>query len=157
VAWRPYQDTVGTRIVRSLSATVSSGTSAACLMTPFQHLSFSGGGDISIQGTGSAPIQCAHGPLGDNNPGYPVYLRGDSRCFVCFSREGHLFPQQKSIGRGLFLRASTRPSRSRYCSRATLRVRLCDTLFLSRRFDLLEARFLYISARPPVGQRFDLP
>jgi hypothetical protein len=31
-------------------ATGSSGTSAACLMTPFQSLSSSEGGDISIQG-----------------------------------------------------------------------------------------------------------
>jgi hypothetical protein len=36
-------------------------------------------------------------------------------------------------------------------------VRLCDALFLSRRLDLLEARFCYVSTRPPVGQRFDLP
>jgi hypothetical protein len=42
----------------------------------------------------------------------------------------HLHPlQQKAIGRGLILRASTRPSRSPYCSGAALRVRLCDTLF----------------------------
>jgi hypothetical protein len=42
----------------------------------------------------------------------------------------HLRPlQQKAICRGLILRASTRPSRSPYCSRATLRVRLCDALF----------------------------
>jgi hypothetical protein len=50
MAWRPYQDTVGTWIVRSLSANGSSGTSAAVLMTPFQTLSSSAGSDISIQG-----------------------------------------------------------------------------------------------------------
>jgi hypothetical protein len=110
-------------------------------MTPFQTLSVSGGGGIFMQGIGSAPIQCTRGSLGDNNPGYPVSLRGDPRCFVCFSREEHLFPQQKAVGRGLFLRASTRPSRSPYCMGATLRVRLCDALFSSCRLDLLEARF----------------
>jgi hypothetical protein len=125
--------------------------------TPFQSLSSSGGGGISIQGTDSAPIQCACGLLGDNNPGYPVSLRGDSLCFVCFSREEHLFPQQKAVGRGFFLRASTRSSRSSYCSRATLRVRMYDALFSSFCLDLLEARFCYVSAQPPVGQHFDLP
>jgi hypothetical protein len=93
MAWRPYLDSVGTWIARSLSATGSSGTSVAGLMTPFQTLSVSGGGGISIQGTGSVLIQCARGSLGDNNPGYLVSLRGDPRCFVCFSREEHLFPQ----------------------------------------------------------------
>jgi hypothetical protein len=29
--------------------------------------------------------------------------------------------------------------------------------FLSRRLDLLEACFCYVSAQPPVGQHFDLP
>jgi hypothetical protein len=47
---RSYQDTVGTWMARSLSATGSSWTSAAVLMTPFQTLSSSGGGSISIQG-----------------------------------------------------------------------------------------------------------
>jgi hypothetical protein len=141
MAWQPYQDTVGTWIARYLSTTGSSGTSTTGLMTPFQTLSVSGGGGISIQGTGSAPIQCARGSLGNNNPGYPVSLRGDPYRFICFSREEHLFPQQKAIGRGLFLRASTQPSRSPYCSGATLRVHLCDTLFSSRRHNLLEARF----------------
>jgi hypothetical protein len=37
-------------IARSLSATGSSGTSAAGLMTSFQTLSSSGGGGISMQG-----------------------------------------------------------------------------------------------------------
>jgi hypothetical protein len=37
--------------------------------------------------------------------------------------------QRKAVGRGLILRASTRPSRSPYCSGVTLRVRLCDALF----------------------------
>jgi hypothetical protein len=46
-----------------------------------------------------------------------------------FSREEHLFPQQKVVGPGFFLRASTRPFRSPYCSGATLRVRLRDALF----------------------------
>jgi hypothetical protein len=50
VAWQPYQNTVGTWIVSSLSATGSSGTSAACPMTPFQPLSSSGGGGIPMQG-----------------------------------------------------------------------------------------------------------
>jgi hypothetical protein len=50
MAWRPYQDTICTWSVRSLSATGSSGTSAAGSMTPFQSLSFSGGGGISMQG-----------------------------------------------------------------------------------------------------------
>jgi hypothetical protein len=158
MAWRPYHDTVGTWIMRPLSATGSSSTSAAGLMTPFQTLSISDGGGVSIQGTGSAPIQCARRSLGDNNPSYPVSLHGDPRCFICFSREEHLFPQQKAVGRGLFLRASTRPSRSPYCSGATLQVRLCDALFLSYCLDLLEAHFRYVSARPPpLGQRFDLP
>jgi hypothetical protein len=57
-----------------------------------------------------------------------VFPHEDSRCFVCFPREEHLFPKQKAVGRGFFLRASTRPSRSPYYSGATLRVRLCDTL-----------------------------
>jgi hypothetical protein len=83
-------------IAGSLSATRSSGTSAIGLMTPFQTLSVSGGGGISIQGIGSAPILCARGSLGDNNPGYPVSLCGSPRRFVCFSREEHLFPQQKA-------------------------------------------------------------
>jgi hypothetical protein len=62
-------------------------------MTPFQTLSFSGGGSISIQGIGSAPAKCARGPLGDNKIGHPMFLCGDSHCFVCFSREEHMFPQ----------------------------------------------------------------
>jgi hypothetical protein len=51
-----------------------------------------------------------------------VFLCGDSCYFVCFPREKHprIF---------FLLRASTRPSRSSYCSGATLRVRLCDALF----------------------------
>jgi hypothetical protein len=151
MVWRSYQNTVRTWIVKSLSATRSSGTSAVGLMTPFQTFSVSGGGGISIQGTGSAPIQCVGGSLGDNNLGYPVFLCGDSRCFVCFPREEHLFPKRKAVGRGFSLRASTRPSRSSYCSGATLRVRLCDALFLSRRLDLREARFRHVSARPLVG------
>jgi hypothetical protein len=140
-----------------VSLPLSSSTSAAGLMTLFQTLFVSGGRGISIKGPGSAPIQCARGSLGDNNPGYPVSSRGDPRSSVCFSREEHLFPQQKAVDRRLFLRASTRPSRSPYFSGATLRVRLCDALFLSRRLDVPEARFQYVSARPPVGQRFDLP
>jgi hypothetical protein len=36
-------------------------------------------------------------------------------------------------------------------------VRLCDALFSSRRLDLRDALFHYVSAQPPVGQRFDLP
>jgi hypothetical protein len=68
-----------------------------------------------------------------------------------------MFPQQKAVGRGLFLRVSTRPSRSRYYPGATLRVCLSGTLFSSCRLDLLETRFRYVSARPPVGQHFDLP
>jgi hypothetical protein len=151
MAWRPYQDTIGTWIARSLSSTGSSGTSATGLMTPFQTLSVSGSGGISIKATCSAPIKCVCGSLGDNNPVCPVSLRGDPRRFVCFSREEHIFPQHKVVGRGLFLRTSTRPSSSPYCLGATLRVRLCDALFSSRRLDLLEARFRYISARPPVG------
>jgi hypothetical protein len=82
-----------------------------------------------MQGTGSAPAQCARGSLGDNKLGSPVFLCGDSRCFVCFPREEHLFPKQKAVGCGYFLRASNRPSRSPYCSGATLRVRLCDAFF----------------------------
>jgi hypothetical protein len=46
----PYQDTVGTWIARSLSVSGCSGTSATGMMTPFQILSSSGGGGISIQG-----------------------------------------------------------------------------------------------------------
>jgi hypothetical protein len=46
-----------------------------------------------------------------------------------FPREEHLFSQQKVVGRGFFLRASTQPFRLPYCSGATLRVRLYDTLF----------------------------
>jgi hypothetical protein len=92
MTWRPYHDTVGTWIVRSLSSTGGSGASLQGLMTPFQTLSVSGGGGISIQGTGFAPIQCARGSIGGNNPGYPVFLRGDPCCFICFPREEHLFP-----------------------------------------------------------------
>jgi hypothetical protein len=40
-----------------------------------------------------------------------------------------MFSQQKVIGHGFFLGASTRPFRSPYCSGATLRVCLCDALF----------------------------
>jgi hypothetical protein len=129
MARRPYQDTVHTWSAMSLSATRSSGTSTTGLMTPFQTLSFSGGGGISKQGTGSAPAQCAHGSLGDNKLSCPVFLCVDSRCFVGFPREEHLFPKQKVVGRRFLFRASTRPSRSPYCLGATLRVRLCDTLF----------------------------
>jgi hypothetical protein len=46
-----------------------------------------------------------------------------------FPREEHMFSQQKVIGHGFFLGASTRPFRSPYCSGATLRVCLCDALF----------------------------
>jgi hypothetical protein len=67
------------------------------------------------------------------------------------------FLKRKAVGRGFSLRASTRPSRLSYCSRATIRVCLCDALFLSRRLDLLEAHFRHVSDRHPVGQRFDLP
>jgi hypothetical protein len=65
-----------------LSVTRSFGTSVVGLMTSFQTLSFSGAGGISMQGTGSAPAQCARGSLGDNKLGYPLFLCGDSRCFV---------------------------------------------------------------------------
>jgi hypothetical protein len=82
------------------------------------------------------PAQCARGSLGDNKLGYLVLLCGDSRCFVYFPREEHPFPKRKAVGRRLILRASTRPSRSPYCSGATLRVRLCDALFSPRRLDL---------------------
>jgi hypothetical protein len=102
MAWRPYQDTICTWIASSLSATGSSGTSGAGLMTPFQTLSFSSGSGISIQETGSALAQCACGSLGDNKIGHPVFLCGDSHCFVCFPREEHLFPQQKAVGCGFF-------------------------------------------------------
>jgi hypothetical protein len=156
MVWQPCHYTVGMWITRSLSTTGSSGTSATGLMTPFQTLSVCGGGGISIQGIGSALIQCIRGSLGDNNPGYPVFLRGDLRHFICFSREEHLFPKQKAVCHRLFLRASTRPSRSLYCLGATLQVRMCDALFSSRRFDQLEARFCYVSARPPFVQCFDL-
>jgi hypothetical protein len=67
--------------------------SASGLMTPFQTLSFSGGGGISIQGISSTLAQCACGSLGDNMIGHPVFLCGDSRSFICFPREEHLFPQ----------------------------------------------------------------
>jgi hypothetical protein len=57
---QPYQDTVCTWSARSLSATGGTGTSAAGLTTPFQTLSFSGGGGISMQGQAlyqhSAPV-----------------------------------------------------------------------------------------------------
>jgi hypothetical protein len=72
-------------------------------MTPFQTLSFSGGGDISMQGTGSAPAQYARGSIGDNKLSHPVFLCGYFRCFVYFPREEHLFPKQKAVGRGFFL------------------------------------------------------
>jgi hypothetical protein len=62
-------------------------------MTPLQTLSVSGGGGISIQRTGPAPIQCARGSLGDNKLSHPVFLCGDSRCLVGFLREEHLFPK----------------------------------------------------------------
>jgi hypothetical protein len=82
-------------------------------------------------GTGSAPAQCAHGLLDENEFGHPVFLCGDPRCFVYFQEKSTCFLKKKVVGRGLVLRASTRPSRSPYCSGATLRVRLCDALFSS--------------------------
>jgi hypothetical protein len=93
MVWRLYQNIVRTWIARSLSATGSSGTFAAGLMTHFPSLSFSGGGGVSMQGTGSALAQWARGSLGDNNLGYSVFLCRDSRCFVCFPSEEHLFPK----------------------------------------------------------------
>jgi hypothetical protein len=67
-----------------------------------------------------------------------------------------MFPQQKVVGRGLFLRASTRPSRSPYCSGDTLRVHLCDALFLSHHLDLLEARLSSLQAPRPTPQWLDV-
>jgi hypothetical protein len=87
-------------------------------------------------------------------PGVPVR---QFPLLCLFPREEHLFPKQKSVGRRLILRASTRPSRSPYCTGATLRVCLCAALFSPRRLDLSEARFRHISARPPFGQRLNLP
>jgi hypothetical protein len=61
MAWRPYQDTVCTWSACLLSAIGSTGTSAAGLMTPFQFLSFSGGGGISTPGQ----VLCQHSaPVG---------------------------------------------------------------------------------------------
>jgi hypothetical protein len=148
MVWRPYEETVGTWIAGSLFATGSSGTSATVLMTHFQTLSSSGGGSIAAS------------PYRDRLCTYTVHpwvgrrqqpeLSGASAwrfpLFCRFRREEHLFPQQKVVGRGFFLRASTRPFRSPYYSGDTLRVCLCDTLFLSRRLDLLEARFRNVSA-----------
>jgi hypothetical protein len=71
-------------------------------MTAFQTLSFSGGGGISMLGTCSTSAQGARGSLGDNMLSYPVFLCGDSRYFVCFPREEHLFPKQMAVGRGFF-------------------------------------------------------
>jgi hypothetical protein len=74
-----------------------------------------------------------------------------------FPREEHLFPMQKAVGSQLVLRASTRPSRSPYCSGATPRVRLCATIFLWCHLDLPKACFHHISSWPPFGQHLDLP
>jgi hypothetical protein len=79
-----------------------------------------------------------------------VFLCGDFHRFVYSLREEHLLPKQKAIGHGFFLRATTRPSRSPYCSGATLRVRLCDALF-----------FLHVTStygkHAPVTSLLDLP
>jgi hypothetical protein len=50
MVWQPYQDIVHMWCARSLSATGSTDTSAVGLMTPFQSLSFSGDGGISMPG-----------------------------------------------------------------------------------------------------------
>jgi hypothetical protein len=45
-----------------------------------------------------------------------VSLCGDSRYFVGFHEKSMCFLKQKAVGCGFFLRASTRPFRSPYCS-----------------------------------------
>jgi hypothetical protein len=103
---------------RSLSAIGSTSTSAAGLMTPFQSLSFSRGGGISTRGrfcAGTVRPWVARRQQAWL-PSVPVW-RFSLLCL--FPREEHLFPKQKAVGRGLILRASTRPSRSPYCSGAT--------------------------------------
>jgi hypothetical protein len=52
----------------------------------------------------------------------PVALLGFQEKSICFLKK-------KAVGCGFFLRASTRPFRSPYCSGATLQLRLCDTSF----------------------------
>jgi hypothetical protein len=53
----------------------------------------------------------------------------DSRYFVLFNGKSIFSLQQKAVGSRFILRASTRPSRSPYCSRATPRVRLVTPSF----------------------------
>jgi hypothetical protein len=75
------------------------------------------------------PAQCTRGSLRDNESLHPVFSCEDSRCFVFFQEKSICFLKQKAVGSQLVLRASTRPSRSPYCSGATPQVRLCDALF----------------------------
>jgi hypothetical protein len=95
--------------------------------------------------------------VGNNNLSYPVSLCGDSCYFVGFHEKSMYFLKQKAVGSGFFLRASTQPFSSPYCSGATLRVCLCDALFPSCRLDLPEVRFRYVSSWSLTGQRFALP
>jgi hypothetical protein len=87
-------------------------------------------------------------------PGVPVWR---FPLFCWFPREEHVFP--KAEGRRLrILSSSINPTfQVTLLLRATLRVRLCDALFPSRRLDLPEAHFRYVSTWPPAGQRFALP
>jgi hypothetical protein len=53
-------------------------------MTPFQSLSFSGGGGIPTSGQVLCRHSASRGSLGDNKLGYPVFLCEDCRYFVYF-------------------------------------------------------------------------
>jgi hypothetical protein len=101
MAWRPYQDTVGTWIVRSLSANGSSGTSAAVLMTPFRPCLLVLAATSPYRGR---PCSYTVRPwVGRRQqpelPGVSVW-RFPLSCR--FPREEHLFPQQKVVGREFF-------------------------------------------------------
>jgi hypothetical protein len=77
----------------------------------------------SLLGTGSVPAQCARGLLHDDKLWRLVLPYEDSRYFVLFNGKSIFSLKQKAVGSQFILRASTRPSRSPYCSGATPRVR----------------------------------
>jgi hypothetical protein len=56
----------------------------------------------SLRGAGSVPAQCARGSLGDNKLGYPVFLCGDSRCFVYFQEKSICFLSRRPSVADLF-------------------------------------------------------
>jgi hypothetical protein len=86
-----------------------------------------------------------------------VFLFEGSCCLVGIPREEHLFPKEESR-RLRILSSSINPTfqvallLGGYSTIASMR-----HLFPSRRLDLPEALFQYVSTWPPVGQRLDLP